>query len=131
MLWLSESMQVDYALEPISEGGPGNDNPLTALSTLLFKKLNGAGIESPSCRCIPLKSIVLPSSRAGVPVCNRPSLNPAVFKDADNPVEGLSPSLPAGNRFMPKAKIRISLTHNLKEFGYRYGSRPIEMFRCR
>ena len=84
-----------------------NDNNLTALSTLLFKKLNGAGVESPSCRCIPLKLIVLPSSRAGVPVCKRPNLNPAFFKDAVNPVEGLSPSLPAGNRFIPKAMIRI------------------------
>ena len=111
--------------------GLGNKNGLTALSTVLFKKLNGAAFESPSCRCIPLKLIVLPSSRAGVPVCKRPNLNPADFKDKDNPIAGLSPSLPAGKRFNPKKNQDQDLpTHN-EEFEYRYGSRPIEMFQCR
>ena len=129
MSWLSESMQVDCARDRL-ERRFRNDNTLTALSTLLFKKLNGAGVESPSCCCIPVKSIVLPSSRAGVPVCKRPSLNPAFFKDTDSPVEGLSPSLPAGNRFMPRAMIRISQLM-MKNVGYQYGSRLIETFQCR
>lgn len=112
ILWVSGVVAVRkhaswLCLKTDQKGSSGNHDTLTALSTLLFKKLNGTGVESPSWRCIPIKSIVLPSSRAGVPVCKRPSLNPAFFNEAESPVEGLSPSLPAGKRFIPKARIRI------------------------
>ena len=80
---------------------------LTALSTASFRKLNGTGISSPTCFSIPVKSMVLRSNRAGVPVCRRPSLNPALFRDADSPMDGSSPSLPAGNLFMPFQSSKI------------------------
>jgi hypothetical protein len=76
----------------------------TALSTSLFRKLKGVGTTSPSCLAILEKSIVFPSSRAGVPVCSRPSLKPAAFRDAESPTEGASPRRPAGKRFMPSRK---------------------------
>ena len=65
-------------------------------------KLKGVGTTSPSCLIISEKSMVLSSSRAGVPVCSRPSLKPAALRDAESPIDEGSPSRPAGKRFMPK-----------------------------
>ena len=78
----------------------------TALATLRFIKLNGEGTTSPSCRSKPPKSMVLISSLAGVPVCSRPSLNPAALREAERPIEGASPSRPAGNRLRPEERVR-------------------------
>ena len=58
-------------------------------------------MESPSCLGRLLKLMVFRLSHAGVPVCKRPSLNPAAFKDADKPTEGALPSLPVGKHFIP------------------------------
>ena len=76
-------------------------NVRTALSTALLIKLNGNGCWSPSCRSRPTKLMVFLSSRAGVPVCRRPSAKPAEARDAESPVEGASPILPAGKRLRP------------------------------
>jgi hypothetical protein len=78
----------------------------TALATVRFMKLNGEGTTSPSCRSKPPKSMVLISSLAGVPVCSRPSLNPAALREAERPIEGASLSRPAGNRLRPEKRVR-------------------------
>ena len=78
-----------------------NKTTHTALSTLRCKKLKGNGFSSPTIFGNFEKSMVAPSSRAGVPVCKRPSWKPAFFKDADKPIEGSSLSLPAGNFLIP------------------------------
>lgn len=70
-------------------------------------KLNGEGIASPSCQDKFEKLIVDLSSLAGVPVCSRPSLNPAERREADRPMEGASFNLPAGKRFWPGCSMRI------------------------
>lgn len=83
----------------------GKDNTLTALSTVRFKNENGVGCSSPLCFASLEKSIVFPSSRAGVPVWSRPSLNPASFKDAERPRDGASPMRPAGERLRPEERL--------------------------
>jgi len=50
---------------------------LTAFPTVRLRKLKGEGWASPCWTSKFLKLIVFPSSRAGVPVWRRPSLNPA------------------------------------------------------
>lgn len=74
---------------------------LTALSTVLFRKLKGAGTASPCCFSRREKLIVRPSRRAGVPVCSRPSLKPAERREAERPTDGASLILPAGIRLRP------------------------------
>ena len=76
----------------------------TALSTVLFIKLKGRGTASPGCTSILEKSMLSLSIRAGVPVCNRPSWNPAFRRDPERPTEGASPMRPAGKRFKPVDK---------------------------
>ena len=51
--------------------------------------------------CVFSKLIELAARRAGVPVCNRPSLKPAFRNDSDKPTEGASFILPAGIRRDP------------------------------
>jgi hypothetical protein len=46
--------------------------------------------------------MVLLSSRAGVPVCKRPSWKPAARNEADRPIAGASSIRPAGKRFIPE-----------------------------
>lgn len=48
------------------------------------------------------------SSLAGVPVCRRPSLNPAALRDADRPIDGASPMRPAGIRRIPSMKWQMA-----------------------
>ena len=57
---------------------------------------NGSGGSSPGCRSRPAQSIVLPSSRGGVPVFSRPSRKPARSSVGASPTEGASPTRPAG-----------------------------------
>lgn len=64
-------------------------------------KLKGRGTASPGCTSILEKSMLSLSSRAGVPVCNRPSWKPALRREPERPTEGASSMRPAGKRFMP------------------------------
>lgn len=73
----------------------------TALSTDAFRKLKGEGTASPCWASRLSKLIVVLSSLAGVPVCSRPSRNPAERSESDRPVDGASFILPAGNRLRP------------------------------
>ena len=57
---------------------------------------NGTGGSSPSWTSSPAQSIVVPSSRGGVPVLSRPSAKPARRKVCDRPSDGASPTRPAG-----------------------------------
>jgi hypothetical protein len=57
---------------------------------------NGTGGSSPGCTFSPRQSIVVPSSRGGVPVLSRPSAKPSPRKVRDKPSDGASPTLPAG-----------------------------------
>ena len=85
---------------------------LTPFSSPSPKKEKPTGFTSPSCRSRPVKSIVLTSRRAGVPVWSRPSTKPAFSRVFDRPRacedeevreegEGGSESLPAGKRLRP------------------------------
>ena len=63
---------------------------------------NGTGGSSPGCRSRPSQSIVLPSSRAGVPVLRRPSARPSAGKPRrDSLSAGASPTRPAGILLSP------------------------------
>ena len=57
---------------------------------------NGTGGSSPGCTSSPRQSIVVPSSRGGVPVFSRPSAKPSPRKVRDRPSDGASPTRPAG-----------------------------------
>ena len=57
---------------------------------------NGTGGSSPGCTSSPRQSIVVPSSRGGVPVFRRPSAKPSPRKVCDRPSDGASPTRPAG-----------------------------------
>ena len=57
---------------------------------------NGSGGSSPGCISRAAQSIVVPSSRGGVPVFKRPSANPARSSVRDRPSAGASPARPAG-----------------------------------
>ena len=57
---------------------------------------NGSGGSSPGCRSTAAQSIVLPSSRGGVPVLSRPSAKPARSSVRERPSAGASPTRPAG-----------------------------------
>ena len=46
--------------------------------------------------------MVFLSTRAGVPVCKRPSWKPAARNEADRPIAGASLIRPAGKRFIPE-----------------------------
>ena len=57
---------------------------------------NGSGGSSPGCISSAAQSIVVPSSRGGVPVLRRPSAKPARSSVRDRPIDGASPTRPAG-----------------------------------
>mgnify|MGYP003693733235 CR=1 FL=1 len=63
---------------------------------------NGSGGSSPGCISTADQSIVVPSSRGGVPVFSRPSAKPARSKEAESPIAGASPTRPAGQFFSPR-----------------------------
>jgi hypothetical protein len=63
---------------------------------------NGSGGSSPGCISTADQSMVVPSSRGGVPVFNRPSVKPTFSKEADSPMAGASPTRPAGQFFSPR-----------------------------
>ena len=75
---------------------------LTLFATVVFKKLKGEGSALPSCTSMSFTLTVRASSLAGVPVCNLPSLKPALARDSERPRAGESPIRPAGKRLMPK-----------------------------
>jgi hypothetical protein len=80
---------------------------LALFATVAFKKLKGEGSASPSCTSMSFTLTVRASSLAGVPVCNLPSLKPALARDSERPRAGESPILPAGKRFMPEAYVCV------------------------
>ena len=57
---------------------------------------NGSGGSSPGCISTADQSMVLPSSRGGVPVLSRPSAKPIRSSVSDSPTAGASPTRPAG-----------------------------------
>ena len=57
---------------------------------------NGSGGSSPGCISTAAQSIVVPSSRGGVPVLSRPSAKPSRSRVSDSPTAGASPTRPAG-----------------------------------
>ena len=57
---------------------------------------NGSGGSSPGCISTADQSMVVPSSRGGVPVFSRPSANPARSRVRERPIAGASPTRPAG-----------------------------------
>ena len=57
---------------------------------------NGTGGSSPGWTASPRQSIVVPSSRGGVPVLRRPSAKPQRRSVCDSPSAGASPTRPAG-----------------------------------
>ena len=57
---------------------------------------NGGGGSSPGWLSSPAQSIVVPSSRGGVPVLSRPSAKPARARVCASPCDGGSPTRPAG-----------------------------------
>ncbi len=57
---------------------------------------NGSGGSSPGCISTAPQSIVVPSSRGGVPVLSRPSAKPSRSSVSDRPTAGASPTRPAG-----------------------------------
>ena len=63
---------------------------------------NGSAGSSPGCISTAAQSMVLPSSRAGVPVLRRPRVKPARSKDFDRPSAEASPIRPAGQFFSPR-----------------------------
>jgi hypothetical protein len=77
---------------------------LTLFATVVFKKLKGEGSASPKCGNMSFTLTVRASSLAGVPVCNLPSLKPALARDSERPRAGESPIRPAGKRFMPNER---------------------------
>lgn len=84
---------------------------------------------SPSSLVNLLKSIELEARRAGVPVCNLPSLNPALRRESDSPIEGPSFILPAGNLFIPM-EWGQPRTESTKVATDQYGFLQRETFRC-
>ncbi len=80
---------------------------LALFATLVFKKLKGEGSSSPSWTSMSFTLTVRASSLAGVPVCNLPSLKPALARDSERPRAGESPILPAGKRFKPEKRAHI------------------------
>ena len=58
---------------------------------------NGSGGSSPCCISSAAQSMVVPSSRGGVPVLSRPSVKPARSSVAERPSAGASPTRPAGD----------------------------------
>jgi len=71
------------------------------------------------------------SSLAGVPVCKRPSLNPAALRDAERPVEGASPIRPAGIRRIPTVEL-ITEVYRVKDNPtYQCEFRRLEKSQCR
>jgi hypothetical protein len=63
---------------------------------------NGSGGSSPGCISTADQSMVVPSSRGGVPVFNRPSVKPTRSNEAESPMAGASPTRPAGQFFSPR-----------------------------
>src|SRR3954471_4943490 len=63
---------------------------------------NGSGGSSPGCISTDDQSIVVPSSRGGVPVFNRPSVKPVRSNDFERPSAGASPTRPAGQFLSPR-----------------------------
>ena len=57
---------------------------------------NGSGGSSPGCISSAAQSMVVPSSRGGVPVLSRPSAKPSRSSVSDRPSAGASPTRPAG-----------------------------------
>ena len=57
---------------------------------------NGSGGSSPGCISSAAQSMVVPSSRGGVPVFSRPSAKPARSSVRESPIAGASPTRPAG-----------------------------------
>ena len=57
---------------------------------------NGSGGSSPGCISTADQSMVVPSSRGGVPVLSRPSAKPARSSVRESPTAGASPTRPAG-----------------------------------
>ena len=62
---------------------------------------NGSGGSSPGCGSVAAQSMVVPSSRGGVPVFSRPSAKPARSSVAERPTDGASPTRPAGICWSP------------------------------
>jgi len=63
---------------------------------------NGSGGSSPGCISTADQSMVVPSSRGGVPVFNRPRVKPARSKEVESPKAGASPTRPAGQFLSPR-----------------------------
>ena len=57
---------------------------------------NGSGGSSPGCISSAAQSMVVPSSRGGVPVLSRPSAKPSRSSVRESPIAGASPTRPAG-----------------------------------
>src|SRR5213592_2409587 len=76
---------------------------------------NGSGGSSPGCISTAAQSIVLPSSRGGVPVLSLPSANPRRSSVKERPIAGASPTRPAGEA----PAIGLSLT--LERLGFALG----------
>ena len=60
------------------------------------EKLKGVTVSSPSCTSVSEKSILLLSTRAGVPVLKRRSGSPSLLSESPSSVAGKLPSGPDG-----------------------------------
>jgi hypothetical protein len=85
-------------------------------------------------------SRTLLSTRAGVPVCSRPSLEPARASDPESPVDGSSPIRQAGKQFIPgkavlrkskRAKIASTAKYTDMNFSREKGTCAYDDFRAR
>ena len=68
---------------------------------------NGTGGSSPGWTPSPRQSIVVPSSRGGVPVLRRPSEKPQRASVRDSPSAGASPTRPAGIFSFPSLSLQV------------------------
>src|SRR4051812_46940516 len=82
--------------------GPGNPALDLRVSDALGHHRKGSGGWSPGCISTAPQSIVVPSSRGGVPVLSLPKPKPARSKDLESPSAGASSRRPAGQVFSPR-----------------------------